>query len=159
MSVIKKTQSYTYYANIQNWTNQNRDAVQLWLNNTCVDTSNFSPLVNSIATIQIVYGCTTVLVVITAQTMTKHYYSNVAVIINWQTLKSGGGGEGMLSCFPSKFARLAKIGSVAKAKQSLKKQNMSNNSWSYIPHSHTAVQGRRGLMESTSWDFVMLRLS
>lgn len=29
----------------------------------------------------------------------------------------------MLSCFPSKFARLAKIGSVAKAKQSLVKRN------------------------------------
>ena len=28
----------------------------------------------------------------------------------------------MLSCFPSKFARLANIGSVAKAKQSLEKE-------------------------------------
>lgn len=27
-----------------------------------------------------------------------------------------------MSCFPSKFARLAKIGSVAKAKQSLEKE-------------------------------------
>jgi len=44
-------------------------------------------------------------------------------------LKSLGGGDGMLSCFPSKFARLANIGSVAKAKQSLetreKKQEKS----------------------------------
>ena len=41
------------------------------------------------------------------------------------TLKSWGRRDGMLSCFPSKFARLAKIGSVAKAKQSLVKRNQA----------------------------------
>jgi len=42
-------------------------------------------------------------------------------------LNSLGGGDGILPCFPSKFARLANIGSVAKAKQSLEKKTKRIN--------------------------------
>lgn len=62
------------------------------------------------------------LVLIVDSYISNNYYSKALLIR--QTLKSAGGGDGMLSCFPSKFARLANIGSVAKAKQSLDKKKI-----------------------------------